>query len=96
MAQRKLTARKVKSPQSSLSDAKLLIGSRVREARLSCGLSQRALAEILYCDQATISRIENGILAPDVAQIKVLSGVFQLSVLWLMGYPSFVVHATQD
>lgn len=96
MAQRKLTARKVKSPQSSLSDAKILIGSRVREARLGCGLSQRALAEILYCDQATISRIENGILAPDVAQIKVLSGVFQLSVLWLMGYPSFVVHATQD
>lgn len=96
MAQKSLTARKVKSPKSSLSEAKLLIGSRVREARLSCGLSQRALAEILYCDQATISRIEAGILAPDVAQIKVMSGVFQLSVLWLMGYPSFVVHATQD
>jgi transcriptional regulator with XRE-family HTH domain len=96
MAQRNLTARKVKSPQSSLSDAKILIGSRVREARLSCGLSQRALAEALYCDQATISRIERGLLAPDVAQIKVMSGVFQLSVLWLMGYPSFVVHATQD
>ena len=96
MRQKSLTARKVKSPQSSLADAQLLIGSRVREARLGCGLSQRALAEILYCDQATVSRIENGILAPDVAQIKVMSGVFQLSVLWLMGYPSFVVHATHD
>ena len=96
MTQKSLASRKVKSPQSSISEAKLLIGARVKEARLSCGLSQRALSEALYCDQATVSRIESGILAPDIAQIKVMSGVFQLSVLWLMGYPSFVVHATQD
>jgi len=91
-----LGSRKVKSPKSSLAEAKILIGSRVRDARLNCGLSQQSLSELLFCDQATISRIENGILAPDVAQIKVMSGVFGLSVLWLMGYPSFVVHATND
>lgn len=91
-----LGGRKFKSPRSSYSEAKALIGKRVKEARQNCGLSQRALAELLFCDQATISRIENGILAPDVAQIKVMSGVFQLSVLWLLGYPSFVVHATKD
>jgi transcriptional regulator with XRE-family HTH domain len=96
MTQKDLGGRKVKSPRCSYSEAKVLIGGRIKEARQNCGLSQRALAELLFCDQATISRIENGILAPDVAQIKVMSGVFQLSVLWLLGYPSFVVHATKD
>jgi len=96
MTRKELHGRKVKSPRSSYGEAKALVGSRIKEARQSCGLSQRALAELLFCDQATISRIESGILAPDVAQIKVMSGVFQLSVLWLMGYPSFVVHATKD
>lgn len=87
---------KVKAPPLSYAEAKLVIGNRIREARLNCGLSQRDVAEAIYCDQATVSRIERGLVAPDVAQIRVLSGLFQLSVLWLMGYPSFVVHATNN
>lgn len=87
---------KVKAPSLSYVEAKLVIGSRIREARLNCGLSQRDVAEAIYCDQATVSRIERGLVAPDAAQIRVLSGLFQLSVLWLMGYPSFVVHATSN
>jgi len=87
---------KVKAPSLSYVEAKLVIGHRIREARLNCGLSQRAVAEAIYCDQATISRMERGLVAPDAAQIRVLSGLFQLSVLWLMGYPSFVVHATNN
>lgn len=85
---------KVKAPPLSYAEARLVIGSRIREARLNCGLSQSDVAKAIFCDQATVSRIERGQLAPDVAQIRVLSGLFQLSVLWLMGYPSFVVHAT--
>lgn len=77
-------------------EAKHLIGERIKEARLNCGLSQEDVAEAIFCDQSTVSRIERGLIAPDVAQIRVLSGLFQLSVLWLMGYPSFVVHATKD
>lgn len=77
-------------------EAKLVIGRRIREARLNCGLSQQDVAEAIFCDQATVSRIERGLVSPDAAQIRVLSGLFQLSVLWLMGYPSFVVHATKD
>lgn len=87
---------KVDAPQLSYVSAKQLIGQRMREARLNCGLSQSDVAEVLYCDQATISRMERGLVAPDAAQIRVLSGLFQLSVLWLMGYPSFVVHATKN
>jgi len=87
---------KVKAPEMSYSEARKLIGSRMREARLHCGLSQQDVADILFCDQATVSRMERGIVSPDAAQIRTLSGVFQLSVLWLMGYPSFVVHATTN
>lgn len=91
-----MTPLKVSSPQLSYAGAKQLIGQRIREARLNCGLSQQDVAEAIFCDQATVSRMERGLVAPDVAQIRVLSGLFQLSVLWLMGYPSFVVHATKD
>lgn len=87
---------RVKAPPVSYVEAKLVIGRRIREARLNCGLSQQDVAEAIFCDQATVSRIERGLVSPDAAQIRVLSGLFQLSVLWLMGYPSFVVHATKD
>lgn len=87
---------KVKAPPLSYVEAKSVIGKRIREARLNCGLSQQDVAQAIFCDQATVSRIERGLVAPDVAQIRVLSGLFQLSVLWLMGYPSFVVHATNN
>jgi transcriptional regulator with XRE-family HTH domain len=85
---------KVVAPALSCLEARRLIGSRMREARQNCGLSQQDVADVLFCDQATISRMERGIVSPDTAQIRVMSGLFQLSVLWLMGYPSFVVHAT--
>ena len=90
-----MTAHRIKPPRVSYDSAKKLIGKRIKEARENCGLSQRDLAKALFCDQATISRIERGVISPDVAQIRVLSGMFELSVLWLMGYPSFVVHATR-
>jgi transcriptional regulator with XRE-family HTH domain len=85
---------KVVAPALSCVEARQLIGCRMREARQNCGLSQQDIADALFCDQATISRMERGIISPDTAQIRVMSGLFQLSVLWLMGYPSFVVHAT--
>lgn len=91
-----MTPIRLSSPQLSYADARRLIGQRIREARLNCGLSQEDVAEAIYCDQATVSRIERGLACPDAAQVRVLSGLFQLSVLWLMGYPSFVVHATKQ
>ena len=87
---------RLRPPRVSYADAKALIGERIKEARENCGLSQSDLAKVLYCNQATVSRIERGVVSPDVAQIRVLSGLFELSVLWLMGYPSFVVHAGHE
>jgi transcriptional regulator with XRE-family HTH domain len=82
------------APDLSFLEVRELIASRIREARQESGLSQKNVAEALFCDQATISRMERGLVAPDAAQIRMMSGLFRLSVLWLMGYPSFVVHAT--
>ena len=84
----------VVAPNLSFLEVKELIGSRMREARQESGLSQKNVAEAVFCDHATVSRMERGLVAPDAAQIRMMSGLFQLSVLWLMGYPSFVVHAT--
>ncbi len=36
------------------------VGSRIRECRKALGLSQEALAELLYVKKATISKYENG------------------------------------
>ena len=66
----------------------------MKEARLNSGMSQQDIAQILHCNQTTVSRMERGLISPDCAEIRLLSSVFQLSILYLMGYPTFVVSAT--
>lgn len=77
-------------------EARKTIADRIKEARLNSGLSQRDIAKELHISQSSYSRIESGALAPDCAQIRTLSGLYELSVLWLMGYPSFVVNAAKS
>jgi len=72
--------------------ARLLIARRVKDARLNSGLSQKDVAEILHISQSSYSRMERAALAPDCVQIRTLSGLYGISVLWLMGYPSFIAH----
>lgn len=76
-------------------EAKALIASRIKEARLNSGLSQGDVAKTLHISQSSYSRMERGLLSPDCAQIRTLSGKYGLSVMWLMGYPSFIVNAAQ-
>jgi repressor LexA len=76
--------------------ARLLIASRVKEARLNSGLSQKDVAEALHISQSSYSRMERATLAPDCVQVRTLSGLYGISVLWLMGYPSFVVNAKRE
>jgi len=89
---RRLTTR-LKAPNITIQESRQVIGQRMKEARLNCGLSQQDIAQILHCDQTTISRMERGAISPDCAQIRTLSSVFQLSILYLLGYPTFVVSA---
>jgi transcriptional regulator with XRE-family HTH domain len=82
--------------QTSYAMAKREIASRVREARLQSGLSQRNVAEALNLSQSSYSRIERGVLVPDCAQIRVLSGLHGVSILWLLGMPNYFVYADQS
>lgn len=77
-------------------EARALIACRIKEARLNSGLSQDDVAKALHISQSSYSRIERGLLAPDCVQIRTLSGLYELSVLWLMGYPSFILNARQS
>ncbi len=90
---RRLTTR-LKAPNITIQESRQIIGQRMKEARLNSGMSQQDIAQILHCDQTTISRMERGTISPDCAQIRALSSVFQLSILYLLGYPTFVVSAT--
>lgn len=69
---------------------RLLVGSRIKHARLQSGLSQQYVASQISLSQASYSRIENGKGEPSAVQIATLSGLFTISVLWLLGYPNFI------
>ena len=92
---RRLTTR-LKAPIVTIQESRQIIGQRMKEARLNCGLSQMDIAGILHCYQTTISRMERGQISPDCAQIRILSSIFQLSILYLLGYPTFVVSAIEN
>ena len=92
---RRLTTR-LTAPIVTIQESRQIIGERMKEARLNCGMSQADIAEMLHCDQTTISRMERGQISPDCAQIRILSAAFQLSILYLLGYPTFVVSAVKN
>lgn len=45
-------------------------GRLVREARLRSGLTQRQLAEAVGITQATVARIESGVIRPSLAHVE--------------------------
>ena len=87
---------KLKAPIVTIQESRRIIGSRMKEARLNCGMSQLDIAKAIHCDQTTISRMERGQISPDCGQVRVLSSLFQLSILYLLGYPTFVVSAVDN
>lgn len=95
MSERKI-AKAFSVAPSSYKEAKLKIASRIKEARMQAGLNQIDVARELNISQSSYSRMERGVLAPDCAQIRVLSGLYSLSILWLIGVPSFFVYADQS
>jgi transcriptional regulator with XRE-family HTH domain len=77
-------------------EARILIASRIKEARLNAGLTQHDVAKELHISQSSYCRIEKGTAPPDCVQIRTLSGLYGISVLWLMGYPSFILNTRRD
>jgi transcriptional regulator with XRE-family HTH domain len=77
-------------------ERKLLVASRMKEARLNSGLSQRDVAKRLHIGASSYCRMERAITEPSAVQLATLSGLYGLSVLWFLGIPSFVVNASQS
>lgn len=67
-----------------------LVAARIRQARLDSGLSQREIAKQIGTSQASYCRMELGDNEPSAVQLATLSGVYGVSVLWLLGYPNFI------
>lgn len=75
---------------------KLVVAERLKDARLNSGLSQRDIAKKLHIGASTYCRMEKAETEPSAIQLATLSGVYGVSVLWLLGMPNFVVHANQS
>lgn len=82
--------------QISYVTAKKEIAARIKESRMQSGLNQRDVAAALNISQTSYSRMERGVLAPDAAQLRVLSGLHGVSILWLLGMPSYFVFVDQS
>lgn len=63
---------------------RLVAGATVAQLREQKGWTQGQLAEKLGVAQATISRIEHGLLAPDMAQLRLLADAFGMKAPELM------------
>jgi transcriptional regulator with XRE-family HTH domain len=93
---RYLMASKVNALRMPHHQRKILVASRMKEARLNSGLSQRDIAKELHIGASTYCRMEKGETEPSAVQIATLSGLYGVSVLWLLGMPNFVVYAAQS
>ena len=72
-------------------ERKLLVASRMKEVRENSGLSQRDVAKELHVGQSTYHRMEKGQSEPSAVQIATLSGLYDVTSLWLLGLPNFIV-----
>jgi transcriptional regulator with XRE-family HTH domain len=68
-----------------------LVATRMKEMRENSGLSQRDVAKELHIGQATYHRMEKGRSEPSAVQIATLSGLYDVTILWLLGLPNFIV-----
>ena len=57
---------------------------RMRILRLEQGLSQQQLAAVLQISQATVSKLENGIITPDVHLLIRIATYFSVSTDYLL------------
>ena len=87
---------KFEMPKSTYQEAKAEIARRIKEARLHSGLQQNDIARELHISQSSYSRMERGLIMPDIAQAKVLSGLHNVSILWLLGMSNYFVYVDQS
>lgn len=68
---------------------KLKVGQRLKESRISQGLTQKQVAEKLYMTQQQYSRFENGVFELNYHQIVFLCNLFEISADYLLGLEKY-------
>lgn len=63
----------------------MTLGEKITAARKQAGLSQAELAERIFVSRQAVSKWENDRGLPDIENIKALSGVFGVSLDYLVG-----------
>lgn len=61
------------------------LGDRLREARERKGYSQMEVSKRIQINNKTLSRYEIGGSEPDLATLKILASLYEVSVDWLTG-----------
>jgi transcriptional regulator with XRE-family HTH domain len=63
----------------------MTLGEKIKNARKECALSQEQLAEKLCVSRSAIAKWETDKGIPDIENLKALSGVFEVSIDYLVG-----------
>jgi transcriptional regulator with XRE-family HTH domain len=71
-------------------ERRMLVALRIKDLRENSGFSQRDIAKELHISQSTYCRLERGEVEPSAIQLATLSTLYNHSVLWLLGVPSFI------
>ena len=69
------------------------VGRALVEERKRCGLSQQQVAEQLGIEPETVSRIENGVIAPSLVRLRQFARVYGRSVEGLLSRTSDTLPA---
>lgn len=70
------------------------IYEKIRAIRLQKSLTQQALAALLNCDVATVSKIESGQRPLKFHEVEEIAKFYKVSLVNLVGYPKRYVEET--
>lgn len=72
------------------------IYEKIRAIRLQKSLTQQALADLLNCDVATVSKIESGQRPLKYYEVEEIAKYYKISMINLVGYPKRYVEETDS
>ena len=62
------------------------MSNRIRELRLTAGITQTELARLIGVNQSAVGKYERAELEPNIELLKKLSNIFECSIDYLVGY----------
>lgn len=80
-----LAKKAVKRVSEKLKNAETVFPGRLRDIRLTLGISQEELADLACMEKSSVSMYERGLRVPTFVSLVSLSAALQVSVGWLLG-----------